>query len=254
MGIFNELSTAINSYGSALSLLPRKGIRRYLLMPVVLNILLLGGTVWVSILFGGEASRWVVSIIPQWEFLEKEWVQVVLDWVVRILVLLIYFTVYKYLVLIVLSPFLAFLSERVEKEQTGSEYPFSIRQLLRDMGRALVINLRNFLFEIVATLLLSIFAFLPVVGLVAPVLILIVQSYFFGFALMDYNAERHQFSWRQTEKWMRAHFWGVCGTGIVFHFTFLIPVVGWIIAPVWSTVAGTLTFLKLHTEQTRVYQ
>lgn len=218
-------------------------------MPVILNILLLGLCLWAAFAFGGFASDWLLSIIPGWSWAQNEWVQTVLNWIIRILVLLLYFSVYKYLVLILLSPFLAFLSERVEKEETAKEYPFSLNQLLRDMGRALVINLRNFLFEIIATLLLSLLAFVPVVGLIAPFIILLVQSYFFGFALMDYNAERHRFSWRATERWMGRHYAGVIGVGLVFHFTFLIPLIGWVMAPVWGTVAGTLAFLSLRKSQ-----
>ena len=112
--------------------------------------------------------------------------------------------------------------------------------------RAAVINFRNFTLELIATIVFGIFTFVPIGGFVSPVALLLVQSYFFGFALMDFNAERHRFDRRSTELWMRRHFWSVSGVGVIFHFVFLIPVIGWFLAPVWSTVAGTLVWLRLE--------
>ena len=150
------------------------------------------------------------------------------------------------MVLIVISPFMAFLSEKVEHEVNGRDFPFSWGQLGRDVLRAISINIRNFIFEMGATLLFSVLAFIPVIGLVSPFAIILVQSYFFGFAMMDYNAERYRMKMRTTQTWMQNHFWGVAAIGSLFYLSFLIPVFGWIFAPVWGTIAGTLTFLKLE--------
>lgn len=245
MGIVSQLSSAINSYGRALELFPKKGIRHYLVFPVLANLLLLVLVIWASISYGGWVVEWALGYLQLPQNTWVEFLSIVLGIVVRVVIFLLYFIFYKYLVLILISPFLAFLSERVEKETTGREFPFSWSQLWRDVLRAAAINFRNFLFEILATLALGVLAFVPLVGLLSPVAILTVQSYFFGFALMDYNAERHRMGRRETERWMRRHFWAVAGHGLVFHALFLIPVLGWAIAPVWATMAGTLSFLQL---------
>ncbi|MDZ7847649.1 MAG: EI24 domain-containing protein [Owenweeksia sp.] len=141
--------------------------------------------------------------------------------------------------------FWRFYLKKVEHEINGCEFPFLWTQLMRDLWRAIIINLRNFILEVLATLALGVLAFVPVVGLLSPLVMLLVQSYFFGFALMDYNAERHRMNRRSTQRWMRAHFWTVVGIGLIFHFAFLIPLAGWILAPIWGTAAGTLSFLNL---------
>lgn len=244
--MMSQLFTAFNSYGRALHFLPKQGIRNYLLYPILINILVIVFMLWAGISYGSWLAEYAIGLV---DLPQNDWtsaLSILLTILVYALTFLLYISVYKYLVLIILSPFLAFLSEKTEKEENHNDYPFTWAQLWNDVLRAIVINFRNFLFEIIATILLSFLAFIPLIGFLTPIAILVVQSYFFGFALMDYNAERHRMSRRQTEQWMRAHFWAVTGTGMVFHFVFLIPIVGWIVAPVWGTVAGTLSFLNIY--------
>jgi CysZ protein len=48
-----------------------------------------------------------------------------------------------YIVVIILSPILALLSERIEKIITGNKYKFSLRQLVHDIKRGIRIAFRN---------------------------------------------------------------------------------------------------------------
>ncbi len=246
MGILKQVGIAVNSYGRALSLLPRKGIRRYLLYPLLINLVLLVILIWFGFHFGGTINAWLLAQIPGWENIEWQWLQLLLQLMMQVLLLLLYFIFYKYLVLIVLSPLLAFLSEKVDAIESGREFPFCWNQLWHDIGRALLINLRNFLFEIMATVALGLLGFIPIVGLIAPLAVILVQSYFFGFALMDYNAERHRLNRATTESWMRRHYAGVSAVGLVFHLLFIIPFIGWVIAPVLGTVAASLAYLEME--------
>ena len=215
-------------------------------MPILLNAALLGLVIWFSIVAGQGIVDWAYGLFGMEQ---TEWTGVLaflLGWTIRLLIFLVYFTIYKYLILVLLSPFLSLLSEAVDTIETGRVFKFSWPQLARDMWRAVLINLKNFLFEIMLTFLLSMLVFVPFVGLISPFVILLVQSYFFGFALMDYSPERYRFPSRITRQWMRKNLWTVTGVGLAFYGCFLIPFVGWVIAPVWATVAGTLAFLKIE--------
>jgi len=248
LNLYKAISIVSSSYGQSLGIILRKGYKRYIALPILINLLLLILTIWVSIYLGSGLSEKVM----QWINLENEgwenFLGILTSILIRVLIFLIYFSVYKYVILILLSPFLSFLSEKVERLKSGKEYGFSFAQLMRDIGRSVVINFRNFIIEIFLTLLLSLLAFLPLIGLISPFLIIFVQSYFFGFALIDYNLERRKIKWRSSEKWMRKNAVTVTLSGLYFHLCFLIPFLGWIIAPVWGVAAGTLTFLRLEEE------
>ena len=244
--MFKHFGTAIISYGPAFRYLFRKGMRRYLLLPVLLNLLLLAALVYVLMVHSQPTIKYLGELLG----LGEEWTQsywlTALQVVLFAVVILFFLQVYKYLVLILLAPFLAFLSERIEYLETGQAFPFSWGALIRDIWRALLINGWNLLRELFITLFLSILALIPVVGWIAPVLILGVQSYFYGYGLLDYNAERWRFTFRATERWMWLHSSATLGTGLLFYLLFLIPVVGWIMAPAWGTAAATLTALRLR--------
>ncbi len=246
MNLQKQFNLVTSSYFKALSIIFRKGYKRFIALPILINLVLLVFTIWLSFYLGQKISDWTMG---QLDFKDEDWtgfLGIIASIVIRVVIFLLYFSVYKYVILILLSPFLSYLSEKVERLEKGTDYEFSLTQLMRDIGRSIVINLRNFLFEIMATVVLSLLAFIPFLGLISPFLILLVQSYFFGFAMLDYNLERRGFSWKSTESWMRKYSVMVTTNGLYFHLSFLIPFVGWIIAPVWGVTAGTLAFLKLE--------
>lgn len=243
---FKQFGMAIGAYSSTFSYLFKKGYRSYLVLPVLINLLFFTTAIVLSILYGESLIAYLFSLFGYTltDFAEA-WSTVLLV-VLYIVQFLIFLSVYKYLVLIVLAPFLAFLSEKLEKELLGKEYPFSWSQFLSDIGRALVINGWNLLRELFLTLVLTVLAFFPLFAIVSPFLILLVQGYFYGYGIMDYNAERWRFGLKQTGKWMWQNKGGVTGIGLVFHFLFMIPVLGWIFAPVWAVLAGTKTAVDIH--------
>lgn len=245
--IFKSLQRAAESYGSAWPMLWQKEYRAYRWAPLFIQLLLLVATVWLAMQYATPLTNYLLSTLdinpaPEWS-----WVQQVLAWLLRIMFFLAYFSVLKYITLIAMTPFLTVLSERVEYRLSGKSYPFSAAQVVKDVGRAVVINTYNLAAEMLLTVALFAFTLIPVVGWLAPFLILLVQSYFFGFSLLDFNAERWRMSFKDTRRWMWRHKVYVTSHGLIFHFLFLIPVLGWIYAPVWSTMAGTKGFLKWQT-------
>ena len=242
--MISNFTSVINAYSKAFSYLGKRSYGKFMLIPIAVNILMLVAMVVLALQY---SSALVEVLMKKFEVAEESywsWLSPIVGIAASILVLMAYFLVYKYLILTIISPFLAVLSERVDADLTKEEYPFSWYQLLKDFLRAVSINFRNFVFEILATIIFGLCAFIPVVGLVSPLVLLIVQSYFFGFALMDFNAERRRLNRRETEAWMRSHFWLVSGVGALFYFIFLIPLIGWILAPIWASIAGTLVWLK----------
>jgi len=241
---FQYLGISIGAYAQAFPKLFKKGYRRYLALPILVYSALLVALIWLMI---NNVNRWLNLVLGLfgYELGELQSYSIILVIIFQIIMLFFMGSLFKYATLILLSPFLSFLSEKVEQEELGIETLFSFAQVLTDIIRALQINLLNFLKEMALTLVLAIFAFIPFLGLLSPLLILLVQAYFLGYGLMDYNAERWRFSFRDTEKWMRKNRAAVISVGLLFYGLFLIPIFGWIFAPAWSVIAGTKVALHL---------
>lgn len=241
---FQYLGISIGAYVEAFPKLFKKGYRRYLVLPILVYTGLLMGLIWLML---NNINRWLNLVLGLFGYQlgELESYSIVLVIILQIIMIFFMGSLFKYATLILLSPFLSFLSEKVEKDELGIETPFSLAQMFNDIIRAVRINFLNFIKEMALTIVLSILAFIPLVGIVSPFLILIVQSYFLGYGLMDYNAERWRYSFADTEKWMRKNRAAVATVGLFFYGLFLIPILGWILAPAWSVIAGTKVALRL---------
>ena len=249
--MFSQFFLALGSFGQAFPFLSKKGFKRYLALPIIINLGLLILAVWVSIEYGSSFTDYFLNLIGLESGSWAKYAGWLVSFIIRFIILMVYFSLFRYILLILLSPFLSFLSEKVDKYENGGDFPFSFKQLGNDIVRSIRINLRNLFLELLLTLVFGLMTFIPLIGLLSPFAILAVQSYFFGFAMMDYNAERYKWDRKSTAKWMKKNYASVAGIGLAFHLCFLIPVLGWIVAPVLATIAGTLTFLRLNPVEKR---
>ena len=86
------------------------------------------------------------TFVPQVENMnEIVWQMIQLLFEISIALLLMNFA--KYVVVIILSPLLAHLSQKTERILTGNKYPFDLNQFLRDIKRGIRIALRNFFWQ-----------------------------------------------------------------------------------------------------------
>jgi CysZ protein len=236
---WQELKTAAKSYSRAHRVVVKHNLWGYLLIPGIASLLYavllaaLGfifyddvaalGSDWVGDSIWGQVLYWAISIV---------------FWV---LVLLAIFFTHKYVTLMLLSPFLSHLSEVVEvKEFKRGKIDSSLREILSDLWRGIIINLRNLTFEFLLSIPLS---FVPFVG---TFLVFFVQSFYVGFSMMDYTLERKKMSVGATARFVRSHRGIAYGIGGVYNLIMLIPLVGWFFAPTYATIASTLVTLEAY--------
>jgi Uncharacterized protein involved in cysteine biosynthesis len=161
--------------------------------------------------------------------------------ILQLILMLIYFSWFKYLFLIIGSPVFAYLSEKTASLIDGKSYPFKFRTYIRDIVRGISIALRNTLWQTVYTVSILILSFIPLVGWATPVLVLFIECYYFGFSMLDYSSERQNLSASESIDFIGRHKGLAIGNGMVFYLMHAIPVVGWIFAPSYAVIAATLS-------------
>jgi len=161
------------------------------------------------------------------------------------LVIILGFILYKYLLLICISPFMGPLSARVEEIITGepTSSKFSIKQTSYEIIRGIRVSLRNVVRELGLTLLLLILGLIPIFTVFVTPLIFVVQSYYAGFGNFDYFLERRA-NLRESVRYIRQHRGLAIGNGAGFMLLLLVPVLGLFLAPVMATVAATISALE----------
>lgn len=223
------------------TLLVKNGLTPWLLAPVALNAALLVLVIWASFSLSELAMGWFEQSIGSSFF--PNWVIWVVAFAFRMVLVLLYFSIYKQLVLVVLAPLLALFGEALDTKLTGRTFPFSFAQLLLDSWRGIQLAMRNLLTEWLLTALLILFAFIPVIGLLAPVFIFFLQAYFVGFSLLDYGLERDRVDVAQSREYLKGRKWMCIGVGVYHNLLFLVPIVGWIFAPVLGMAMATKVYL-----------
>lgn len=161
--------------------------------------------------------------------------------ILQLILLFVYFSWFKYLFLIIGSPVFAYISERTEAIINGTEYPFDLKQFVKDITRGIGLAIRNTLWQTVYMVSIFILAFIPVIGWATPVLVLFIECYYFGFSMMDYNSERRKLSVSQSIDFIGNHKGLAIGNGMVFYLMHGLPIIGWILAPTYAVIAATLS-------------
>ncbi len=158
-----------------------------------------------------------------------------------LILMLLYFSWFKYIWLIVGSPVFGYLSEKTESIIEGKEFPFSLKQLMKDIARGIRLALRNALWQTVYTISILILSFIPLVGWVTPLLALFVECYYYGFSMLDYSSERHRLSPSQSIEFISKHKGLAIGNGMMFYFMHGLIVIGWVLAPAYAVIAATIS-------------
>jgi CysZ protein len=184
--------------------------------------------------FGDEIGNFLISLYPfEWG---ATFVTKIADWFSRIFLWTLSFFIFKYIIIIVLSPVMSLISGKIEKQLTGG---ISSRfTLIKELVRGLRFNLRNLFKELVFMILLFILSFVPVIGFLSPILLFLIQAYYAGLGVMDYYLERHYTISESIAVGKQNRFY-LTGLGSGFMLTILIPFLGIMFAPILGTIAAT---------------
>ena len=221
--------SGIRAYAPAFRLLFSARFAWFLLFPVAAVLLLFALGMWVTGWVGGSlhglfADR-LAALLADVAWLA--WLNDAAGWLVWIVVRVAYFFLFSmfggYLLLIVLSPVYSWLSERVERELTGRTYSPGVCGFLRDILRGVGIALRNLLLQTGVSILLFFFSFLPLVGWLSPLLMLLASAYFYGFSLLDYAVERRRLGVRDSVRYVNRRASEATGVGFVFSLALMVP-------------------------------
>jgi len=259
MKFFSDFFKAIGNCFKAFSILFEKGLWYYIFYPLIIWIAL-----WIASIYGfmslaSYISKWLsgyvnAESIPQtghWLSFARPLLVGKISFIITILLRVIFWlisgTFIKYALLIALSPVFALLSEKADEKLTGANFPFNLKQLLKDIFRGIAISLRNMFLEyffIFSCFLINLF-FPPSFFITTPFLF-ILGWYYIGFALLDYNCERYKFGVLKSIKFIKQNWGTAIGIGFVYSIFMYIPLLGLLFGPLIAIIGGTLCFLQVN--------
>lgn len=222
------------------SMINRPGLRRFVVLPVLINILVFGALVWFA---SSRFNLWVEKLMPSL----PDWLSFLsygLWLIFAALVALIVFFTFTTLANLIASPFNAFLAEKVEIVARGKDPfpPFSWSELAAMAPRTLWRELRKLGYFLPRALGLLILSFIPGVNLVAAPLWLLFNIWMMAVQFIDYPADNNKASWPRMLHWLRQHRWTSLGFGGLTYLAVMVPVFNLIAMPA-AVAGGTLLWV-----------
>ncbi|MEO0468801.1 MAG: EI24 domain-containing protein [Bacteroidota bacterium] len=242
--MIQDIFKAFQYYRRAASLISKHRLWRYVILPGLLSTLVMGLLIAGPVL-GFINSDLSASLVNAWPFeFGKGLVEGLSGILVGLLSITLVFFLGKYVILIVASPFMGPLSEKMETIVRGYKVEIT-SNFLADLIRGIRISLRNLIREILLTFLFLLFNLIPLIGsIVGTILTFSIEAYYAGFGNMDYTLERKHYSVKQSVAFVGQNRGLAIGNGIVFLLMLMIPVIGWFLAPAYGAGAATLASIE----------
>ncbi|MBE7172294.1 MAG: EI24 domain-containing protein [Williamsia sp.] len=252
--MLKEIIIAIEAYFRAHRFIRKHRLWKWIILPGILYALLFCAGMFLFIKSSNKAVLYLSSLInlPNWLQQQKNdflsFLFVMGGFTMQLVLLLFYFSLFKYGFLIIGSPLFAYLSEKTQAILGGGDAADTSTQLSKVVGRSTVTALRNALWQTVYILSLLILSLIPLVGWIIPVFMLVIECYYYGFSMLDYSCARHGLSPAQSAPYINKHRGLAIGNGLLFYCMHLVPVVGWVLAPAYAMVAAAVSLYNQQKE------
>lgn len=248
--MLKEIIISIQAYMHAHRFIVKHKLWKWILIPGLIYTIMFCLGIY---LFWTSSSSAIEFVLQQTGFakwtekMQSSWLSFLLIFaqlILHLVLLLFYFSLFKYIFLIIGSPLFAYLSEKTEAIIEGKDYPFNFKQFMKDIARGIRLALRNMLWQTVYTVSILILSFIPVVGWITPLLALLIECYYFGFSMLDYSSERNKLTTSESIAFIGDHKGLAIGNGMVFYLMHVIPLLGWLLAPSYAVIAATISLYK----------
>ncbi len=226
-------NTGLHYLANGLALITKPGIKRYVFIPLIINIILFIGMFFIAKYYFLELNQWILHLLPSW----LQWLSYVL-WVIFFIGFFL-MIIYTFVIIanIIASPFNSLLSEKIEHYLTGHTLPpQSIWASLKDIPRVISRQLAIIGYSLPRAIVLLVLFFIPFIQLAAPFIWFIFSAWLMTLQYIDYPTDNHKIPFKEV----RSQLFQKKGLSLSFGLGVLIcsmiPVLNFIIMP--AAVAG----------------
>lgn len=215
----------------------------YFVPGVLVLIIYLIAEGFLRLLFGtgptAETTHWFAKYVG------GGWAKVgsVLDFIIT--------QAYIFFVITLLSPFNTLLSEKLDCQLTGQAFTFSLKRMVHDLMRMLLIVTIALILELLILFVWWLIA--KILGFNGTffysIISMLVGAFFYGFSFYDHSLERYKVSVSESLNYAFKNMNIVLITGLFFkamyYFPYIwdMPTIGIVLSPVLTTMLSTVVYL-----------
>jgi CysZ protein len=212
--------------------LRKPGLRRFVVAPLLVNVLLFGGLIGLAYGWVDNSSHYLIARLPDW----LQWLSYLVIPVFVLVSLVVIFYGFSIVANLIAAPFNGLLAEAVEAHLTGQQPQGDWRQLLGDIVPSILSELRKLLYFALRALPLLLLLMVPLVNVAASVLWVLFSAWMMTVQYVDFPMSNHRlFFGEQRARLRRRPLLAWSFGGLVMLLT-RVPVVNFVVMP--AAVAG----------------
>jgi len=240
-----QIGQGMEYFFSGFSLITQKGLKRFVFIPLLINITLFGGSLFFLYDWLTQGFAYLNDLLPDW-LSWLEW----LMWPIAILVILFsYSMVFSVITNFIAAPFNGLLSEKVELYLTGQKInDDSLFDTLKDVPRMLGREWTKLWYYLPRAI--GFFILLWILPIFGQILWILFTCWMYTVQYNDYPFDNHKINFNQMKKDLKSKQGLSYGFGFAVMLLTSIPLVNLIVMPV-AVCGATRLWVEHYRSQYR---
>lgn len=221
-------------------------LRRYVIIPLLINVLLFAGLIWFGVSQFEGFLEWLMPELPEW-LQWSEWIFWVLFAVSALLILFYVFTLFAN---VIASPFNGLLAEAVEIYLSGENMNQAggLKKMLSELVPTLIDEGRKLVYLIAWSIPFLLLFLVPILNIIAPFTWLAFSAWMLAVEYIDYPMGNHGLRSDEQKRHLGEKRLLSLGFGGAVTIATMTPIVNFLVMP--AAVAGaTAMWVKQFREE-----
>ncbi|AWB69037.1 sulfate transporter CysZ [Saccharobesus litoralis] len=219
-------------------LIQQKGLKRFVFIPLLLNLILFSAALWWMSLQLDAITNWVYNLLPEW----LSWLSVLVSPLIIIATFVLFMFVFTTVANFIAAPFNGILAEKTEALLTGQSLNDET-SISAEVSRTLKREWQKLIYFIPKSIgFLLLFWFVPVIG---QVLWLLFSAWSMAIQYCDYPFDNHkiEFDTMKDSLWQNKAQNLSFGAGVMICT--MVPIINFLIMPV-AVCGATKMFVERY--------
>ncbi len=221
-----------------LGLLNRPGLRPFVLIPLLVNIVVFSLLIWLGV---DQFEQLMDRFLPADESW-LSWLRWLLWPLFAITLVLIISYTFTVIANLIAAPFNGLLAEKVELHLGGElpNQPSGAKQVVKDVIPSLLSELRKLVYFLLRAVPLLILFLIPLLNIAAPFLWMAFSAWFLALEYGDYPMANHKLAFKQQHRRLKQARFSSLVFGGALTLMMMVPVLNFVAMP--AAVAGATLF------------
>lgn len=225
----------INDCLSGFGLIFKSGIRRYVIIPLIINTGLFATAIYI---LSQQMDSWLEKLLPSW----LSWLEWLIWPLFAVTILLIVFFSFTLIANLIAAPFNSYLSASVEQKLTGSKPENMVNEpVWKTVVRTVRAELRKTVYFLLWLIPLALLTIIPVINVAAPFAWFLFAAWSFSIEYMDSPLGNRGMLFDEIRSYNRKNRMRSLGLGTGVFIMTSIPVLNFLAMPVSVCAATKMT-------------